>query len=618
MRIKSIITISLLLLVALQIYAQKEVIDIQRVEPPFWWVGMKNTELQVVVYGKDISTSSVSIQYDGVTINSIIKTENPNYQFLYLTVSPAAKAGIVPITFQSGKKKRVINYELKSRVRDGASVKGFDPSDVIYLIMPDRFANGDDANDWLPGMLEKVDRVNPTGRHGGDLKGIENNLNYIKDLGVTTLWLNPVQENNQPKESYHGYAITDFYKIDPRFGSNEYYNNLVKKCHDMGMKVVMDMVFNHCGSEHWFIKDLPTKNWIHQFPEYTNSNYRLATTIDPYASKFDVDKMQQGWFDRHMPDLNQHNQLLATYLIQNSIWWVENSQLDGIRMDTHPYPYKDFMAAWCKAVMTEYPNFNIVGEVWEEHVLLTSYFQNTLNNPDGYQGNLPSVTDFPVMSALNRAFNEKDGWEEGLTRIYYALIQDFNYINANNNVTFLDNHDLTRYATSVGGDLQKQKLGFAALLTLRGIPQLFYGGELGFPGEGNNHGKLRLDMPGGWKGDTRSVFTTEGRTKEENELYTYLQTLLNWRKTKEVIHTGKLMHFIPENNMYVYFRYNETESVMVVLNNSTEEKTLTTKRFAERLAGFNSGKNVITNTPVTNLLQLTIPAKSATIIELKK
>jgi glycosidase len=617
MRITNILTISLLL-VAQQIYAQKDVIDIQRVEPPFWWVGMKNTELQLLVYGKDIAAASASVQYEGVSINSVVKTENPNYQFLYVTISPEAKAGMVPINFQSGKKKRVINYELKSRAREGSAVKGFDPSDVMYLIMPDRFANGDDTNDWLPGMLEKVDRANPTGRHGGDLKGIENNLNYIKALGVTALWLNPVQENNQPKESYHGYAITDFYKIDPRFGSNEYYNNLVKKCHDMGMKVVMDMVFNHCGNEHWFIKDLPTKNWIHQFPEFTNSNYRLATTIDPYASKFDVDKMQQGWFDKHMPDLNQHNPQLATYLIQNSIWWVEHSQLDGIRMDTHPYPYKDFMAAWCKAVMTEYPNFNIVGEVWEEHVLLSSYFQNTLNNPDGYQGSLPSVTDFPLMAALNRAFNEKDGWEEGLTRIYYALIQDFAYTNANNNVTFLDNHDLTRYATSVGGDIQKQKLGFAALLTLRGIPQLFYGGELGFFGEGSNHGKLRLDMPGGWKGDTQNVFTPQGRTTEQNELYNYLSQLLNWRKTKEVIHTGKLMHFIPENNMYVYFRYNENESVMVVLNNSNEDKTLNTKRFTERLSGFNSGKDVLTNATITNLQQLTIPAKAATIIELKK
>jgi neopullulanase len=618
MKIKFILIVSLLIILAQQIYAQKEAIDIQRVEPPFWWVGMKNTELQVLVYGKDISSASVTLQYDGVSISSIVKTENPNYQFLYLNVLPTAEAGVIPITFQSGKKKRVINYELKSRIRESSNVKGFDASDVIYLIMPDRFANGDESNDWLPGMLEKVDRANPTGRHGGDLKGIENNLSYIKELGVTALWLNPVQENNQPKESYHGYAITDFYKIDPRFGSNEYYNNLVKKCHDMGIKVVMDMVFNHCGNEHWFIKDLPTKNWIHQFPEYTNSNYRLATTIDPYASKYDVDKMQQGWFDRHMPDLNQHNPQLATYLIQNSIWWVEHAQLDGIRMDTHPYPYKDFMAAWCKAVMTEYPNFNIVGEVWEEHVLLSSYFQNTLNNPDGYQGNLPSVTDFSLMAALNRAFNEKDGWEEGLTRIYYSLIQDFNYTYANNNVTFLDNHDLTRYATSVGGDLQKQKLGFAALLTLRGIPQLFYGGELGFFGEGNNHGKLRLDMPGGWKGDARNVFTAEGRTKDENELYSYLQTLLNWRKSKEVIHTGKLMHFIPENNMYVYFRYNENESVMVVLNNSEEEKTLNSKRFTERMLGFSSGKNVITNANITNLQQLTIPAKAATIIELKK
>jgi glycosidase len=384
------------------------------------------------------------------------------------------------------------------------------------------------------------------------------------------------------------------------------------------MKVVMDMVFNHSGSENWFIKDLPAKDWIHQFPEFTNSNYRLSTTIDPYASKFDVDKMQQGWFDKHMPDLNQHNSLLATYLIQNSIWWVEYSQLDGIRMDTHPYPYKDFMSRWCKEVMTEYPNLNIVGEVWEDRVLLTSYFQTDSKNPDGYQGYLPSVTDFPLMSALNRAFNEIDGWDEGLAKIYYALIQDFGYTNAGNNLTFLDNHDLTRFATSVKGDINKQKMGFATLLTLRGIPQLFYGGEIGMLGDGGNHGTLRADMPGGWKGDTLNVFTASGRTSDQNEIFNYLKTLLNWRKNKSVIHNGKLMHYIPENGMYVYFRYNEAESVMVILNNSNEAKTLDTKRFNERLAGFSKGKNIVTNESVTNLQSLSLPAKSATILELQK
>jgi neopullulanase len=618
MTLKSIFVTSLFIVSSLILLAQKKQIDIQRVEPDFWWVGMKNPELQILIYGKDIANTTVTLQYEGVALTRVEKTENPNYQFLYLTISPTAQPGMVPITFQSGNKKRVIDYELKKRTRPGSEVKGFTPADAIYLIMPDRFANGDERNDWLPGMLEKSNRNEPFGRHGGDLKGIENNIAYLKDLGITAVWLNPVQENNQPHSSYHGYAITDFYKIDPRLGTNESYNQLVQKFHANGIKVIMDMVFNHCGSEHWFIKDLPAKDWVHQFPEFTNSNYRLSTTVDPYASKYDVDKMQQGWFDKHMPDLNQHNQHLAAYLIQNSIWWIEYSQLDGIRMDTHPYPYKDFMADWVNAVLAEYPNFNIVGEVWEEHVLLTAYFQSESKNRDGYLGNLPSVTDFALMAALNKAFNEKDGWEEGLARIYYALIQDFVYTNANNNVTFLDNHDMSRFATTTGGDINKQKMGFAALLTLRGTPQLFYGAEIGMPGDGSNHGTLRADMPGGWKGDARNALTADGRTAEQNELYQYLRTLLHWRKTKSAIHTGKLMHFVPENGIYVYFRYTETESVMVILNNNPEEKTLETNRFNERLSGFNEGKNVVTNERVVNLRQLTLPPKSATIIELQQ
>lgn len=608
----------ILLLVVTSAHAQKQQIDIQRVEPSFWWVGMKNPELQVLVYGTGISAATATLMYEGVEISRTEKPENPNYQFLFLTIKPSAKPGIIPITFTMGRKKRVIHYALKQREKDAAEYKGFTSADVIYLIMPDRFANGDETNDSVEGMLEKANRAELYGRHGGDLKGIENNLDYLKDFGVTALWLNPVLENNQARSSYHGYAISDFYKVDPRLGTNESFKALTKKTHDKGMKMIMDMVLNHSGSGAWFVKDLPEKDWIHQFAEYTNSNYRLSTTIDPYASKADVDKMQQGWFDRHMPDLNQHNKLLATYLIQNSIWWVEYAQLDGIRMDTHPYPYKDFMAAWCKAVMTEYPNFNIVGEVWEERVLLTSYFQRNAKNADGYQGNLPSVTDFPLKSALNSAFNEQDGWDNGLAKIYYALIQDFGYTEANNNVIFLDNHDITRFATSVGGDIDKQKMGFAALLTLRGIPQLFYGGEIGMPGDGGNHGKLRADMPGGWKGDTRSVFTEAGRTKDENELFNYAKEILNWRKSKSVIHTGKLMHFIPENGIYVYFRYTDSESVMVILNNNNEEKTLTTTRFNERLQGFNSAENIVTKQSVSNLQQVVLPAKSATILELKK
>lgn len=605
------------MLLSAQGIAQKQVIDIQRVEPSFWWVGMNNPELQVLIYGKSIAATSATLQYEGVKIARTEKTENPNYLFLYLEISPSAKAGIIPITFQAGKKKRVVNYELKKRLKPADEFIGFNASDVIYLIMPDRFANGDETNDWS-GMVEKPNRQEPFGRHGGDLKGIEDHLDYIQDLGATALWLNPVQENNQPVASYHGYAITDFYKVDPRIGTNESYVNLVKKCHDKGMKVVMDMVFNHAGSENWFVKDLPSKDWIHQFQEYTSSNYRLAASIDPYASKYDTDKLLQGWFDRTMPDLNQHNPHLATYLIQNSIWWVEYAQLDGIRMDTHPYPYKDFMAKWCQVMKEEYPNLNIVGEVWESPVLLTSYFQANSKNRDGYVGNLPSVTDFPLCFAFGKAFNEKDGWEEGLAKIYYALLQDVAYSNSFNNVIFLDNHDLSRFATVVKGDINKQKMGFAALLTLRGIPQIFYGMELGMPGDASNHGTLRADMPGGWKTDTANSFTEAGQTPEQNEIFNYLSTLLNWRKKTPVVHTGKFMHFIPENGIYVYFRYNNSESVMVILNNNEEPKTLDTKRFQERLIGFSSGKNVVSNESITNLQNISLPAKSATIIELQK
>lgn len=611
-------SVILLILSGSSAFAQKQQIDIQRIDPAFWWAGMKNPELQVLVYGANISEATVTMRYPGVEITRIEKTENPNYQFLFLNISAEAKPGVIPITFTSGKKKRILNYELKKREKSGSEYTGFNASDVIYLLMPDRFANGDETNDYVAGMLEKPNRAELFGRHGGDIKGVESKLDYLKDLGVTALWLNPVLENNQAHSTYHGYAISDFYKVDPRFGTNEDFRMLTKRTHEKGMKMIMDMVFNHAGSETWFVKDPPQKDWVHQFPEYTNSNYRLSISIDPYASKVDTDKMQQGWFDRHMPDLNQHNKLLATYLIQNSIWWIEYAQLDGIRMDTHPYPYKDFMSAWCKRVLDEYPNFNIVGEVWEERVLLTSYFQRNSKNSDGYQGNLPSITDFPLKSALNTAFNERDGWEEGLLRIYYVLIQDFAYTEPNNNVIFLDNHDITRFATSVGEDINKQKMGFAALLTLRGIPQLFYGGEIGMPGDGGNHGKLRADMPGGWKGDTRSVFTEAGRTASENQLFHYISTILNWRKSKSVIHNGKLMHFIPENGIYVYFRYTDTESVMVILNNNSEEKTLTTQRFNERLQGFNSAENIVTKQTVSNLQSIVLPGKSATILELKK
>lgn len=608
----------LFLLVLLALSSNGQKIDIERIEPPFWWTGMKNKELQILVYGKNISNTTPSLNYSGVRLQSTVRTENPNYLFITLSVAENSQAGIIPIVFTNGRSKTTINYELKQRKKAAEDFVGFNTSDMIYLIMPDRFANGDETNDSPKGMLQGTDRKNPFGRHGGDLKGIQDNLDYIEKIGATALWINPVQENNQSKESYHGYAITDFYKIDPRFGTNEQYVTLVDECHKRGIKMIMDMVFNHCGSEHWFIKDLPAHDWIHQFSEFTRSNYRLSTAIDPYASAYDVTKMQQGWFDHHMPDLNQHNPLLATYLIQNTIWWIEYAQLDGIRVDTHPYPYKDFMATWTKSVMTEYPNFNIVGEVWEERVLLESYWQKDSKNRDGYEGHLPSVTDFTISSALNTAFNENDGWDTGTMRIYYALIQDHAYTDPFNNVIFLDNHDVSRYATTTGGDVRKIKMGLAALATLRGIPQLFYGTEIAIPGDGGNHGLLRADMPGGWKGDSTNVFTKTRISNEQRDVLAYTEKLFQYRKKNPTLQSGKLMHYISENGMYVYFRYTDSTCVMIILNNNEETQTLNTKRFYERMQGYTKAVNIMNEKQITDLNNLEVNAKSATILELKK
>ena len=595
---------------------KKKQIDIKRIEPAFWWTGLQQKEIQLLVYGTELSGANVEIDYPGVTISRIEQVENPNYQFIYLKLDDNVNPGMVNINFKEGKLKKTIPFELKRRSK--TTYKGFNASDAIYLITLDRFANGNTANDSVKGLYQGVNRSKPFSRHGGDIQGIINQLDYIQNLGMTALWINPLTENNQPEFSYHGYAITDFYKVDARFGSNEDFKKLTDLCHQRNMKMIIDLVFNHCGNEHWFIKDLPEKNWIHQFDTFNQSNYRLATTADPHASQFDKEKMEKGWFDRHMPDLNQENPRLATYLIQNTIWWIEYLGLDGIRVDTHPYPEKNFMSRWTKTIMDQYPDFNIVGEVWEEHVLLTSYYQTNATNTDGYQGYLPSITDFPLCFAINTGLMQNDGWAEGMAKIYYALAQDFAYTQPNNNVIFLDNHDITRFATNMKGDIAKQKMGFALLATLRGIPQVYYGMELGMPGSGDNHGTLRADFPGGWKEDKRNAFTSTGRTQEENELVNYLSKVFTWRKNTKAIHEGRLMHFVPENGAYVYFRYTDAESIMVVTNNTTQEKTLALDRFKERISGYQLGKEVVSEKTFNLNQSITIPANTTYIIELKK
>jgi neopullulanase len=590
---------------------------IDRIEPPSWFTGMKETALQLMVYGREIGSFNVITDYPGVKVKTLVKTGNPNYLFINLDISSEAVPGNVTLDFTRGKLKLTYNYPLLAH--PSGQAKGFDASDVIYLLMPDRFSNGDPANDNVAGMLEQANRSNPNGRHGGDLKGISDHLDYIKNLGVTGIWLNPFLENNQQVYSYHGYSITDLYRVDPRYGSNEDFKNLVTKGHNMGLKLVMDMIFNHIGSGHWWMKDLPTDDWVHQFSNFTRTNYRASAYMDPYAAKSDADLMEKGWFDNTMPDLNQNNPLVETYLTQNSLWWIAYFGIDGIRMDTYPYPEKNMMSRWAKRITDEFPGFFIVGEVWYQQEALTAYWSLNKINNDGYQSNLPSVTDFPLSLATHRAFNEPDNWTDGLARFYLTLSQDFLYPDPFRNVIFLDNHDLTRFFTETGMRPDIYKMALSFILTTRGIPQFYYGTEIVMQGDkSQGDGFLRADFPGGWNGDNKNAFTGQNLTETEKDAYTFTKKLLNWRKGNEVIHSGKLKQFIPENNLYVYFRYNDKESVMVILNNSEKEtRTITRDRYFEAMDGFKSGKEIITGSEINDLTSFKIAPKTAMIIELR-
>jgi glycosidase len=485
--------------------------------------------------------------------------------------------------------------------------------------MPDRFANGDTANDNVEGMTEQLDRSNPGGKHGGDMKGITDHLDYLKELGVTGIWLNPFLENNQQRSSYHGYSTTDFYRSDPRYGTNDEFRQLVSKAHDKGMKVVMDMIFNHIGSGHWWMKDLPSRDWIHQFDTFTRTNYKASTYMDPYAAERDVRIMEQGWFDVSMPDLNQNNPLVETYLTQNSLWWIAYSDLDGIRMDTYPYPEPDMMSRWAKRVIDEFPGFFIVGEVWYDDPAHTSYWALNKKNSDGYRSNLPSLTDLPLCFATHTAFTGSANPTEGMSKLYNLLSQDFLYPEPFRNVIFLDNHDMTRFFTETGKSLDVYKMGLSFILTTRGIPQFYYGTEIVMEGDKKKgDGFLREDFPGGWEGDKKNAFTGVNLTEDEKEAFNFTKNLLNWRKNKDVIHTGKLKHYIPEDGLYVYFRYNEKESVMVILNNNdAKTRTVTKDKYAESLQGFSKGYEVITGKAIDDLTSLEIAPKTAMIIDLK-
>jgi glycosidase len=587
--------ISLLMVSFFSMNSFAEKLKIERVEPMFWWVDMKNPNLQLLIHGENISDYDVSINYPGVTIEGTIKTDKPNYLFVNLQIKKGTKAGSFEIVFsEDGKKKASYTYALKNRKENSASRKGYDASDVVYLIMPDRFANGDPSNDSVDGMEDKLDRENPDGRHGGDIQGIIDHLDYLQELGVTAIWNTPLMEDNEPKTSYHTYAISDYYKIDARYGSNEDYARLSAEAKKRGIKIIMDVVTNHCASAHWWMKDLPSSDWVHFFPEYTQSNHRKSTTNDPYVSKIDYEKNFNGWFARSMPDLNQKNDLLINYFIQNTIWWIEYADLGGIRVDTYPYNDKDAMAVYAGTIMEEYPNLNIVGETWLSTPAEIAYWQKDAVNHDGYNSNLPCVMDFSLFDAMTKAFNEEEEWNTGLIRLYNSLSFDYLYPHTDNLFIFAENHDTDHIMSVLGGDIKKYKNLMTFLLTTRGIPQLYVGTEILLEGKkSDGDGKMRVDFPGGWKGDNRNAFTAEGRTAKENEAFNYLKKLLNWRKENSVIHTGNLMHYVPENDIYVYFRSNSEKTVMVVINQNKKAQDLNLKRFAESLGAFISGKDVI-------------------------
>ena len=614
---KKTISLSLLLIFSM-VFSQ-----IQKVEPAFWWKGMKNPELQILLYGKNIANSQIELS-DNIQIKNVQKVENPNYVFITINTNEINSERFKINQKIKNKVVASYNYELKTRKLNSANRESYTSKDVMYLIMPDRFANGDESNDSVPQLTEKANRNDRNGRHGGDLKGIINNLDYLHNLGATTLWLTPVCEDNEPRTTYHGYAQTDLYKIDARYGTNEDYQKLSQELKKRKMKLVMDYVTNHWGSKNWIIKDLPSKDWIHYWEGQENgfqrSNYRMTTQFDTNASKVDAADCMDGWFDTTMPDMNQSNPMVVNYMAQNAIWWIEYAGLDGFRVDTYSYNDKKGIADWTKKITDEYPKFNIVGEVWMHDQAQMSYWQkdSKIAAIEGYNSYLPSVMDFTLHDALGQVFREDSGWDSGMQRVYDNFANDFLYPDINNILVFAENHDTNRF-NQIYPKIEDYKLAMSLILTVRGIPQLYYGSEIGMAGDKNNggDGEIRKDFPGGWAGDANNAFTKSGRTASQNEYFDYTKKLLNWRKTNEAVHSGKTLHYIPNNNVYVYFRYTDNKRVMVVINNNKETQNLDLKRFSEGLKNFTKGKDIISDKDFDLKTNLSVPPKSSLILELK-
>jgi glycosidase len=613
------------LLVSVLSFSQEAV----KAYPANWWVGMKNPNVQVMLHSPGIATRIPMIKMsaagipiaEGVTLKKINRVENPNYVFLDLVISPSAKPGMRKFGFPGGNGPLSIPFELKAR-RPGkgtAYAQGVRSQDFVYLLMPDRFSNGDPSNDRLPGYKDQsLNRDSMYDRHGGDMQGVIDHLGYLKDMGVTTVWMTPVLENDMPNRTEHGYAITDHYAVDRRHGGNETYKKLSDAIHRNGMKLIQDAVYNHCGLHHFFVQDPPMKDWLHQWPKFTQTSYKDQPLFDPHGSSADQKITSDGWFTRQMPDLNQGNPFVANFLIQNAIWSVEEFGVDGWRIDTYIYNDLPFMNRCNAALLAEYPKITMFGETWVHGVASQAYFaRNNFQVP--FKSNLIGVTDFQTnMYGINPALTQNFGWTEGVNRLYQTLSNDFVYQDPMNNVNFLDNHDMSRFLSQVNDDVDKLKVGIGWLLTTRGIPQLYYGTEVLLKGVSNPDGLVRGDFPGGWKDDKQDKFTEAGRTEKENEVFNWTRTIARYRKTSAALQTGKFTQYVPDNWVYTYFRSDKASTVMVVMNTSPDSRAVSPSRFEESTKGFSTARNISTGEKQALSGSWTIPGKSIWVMELGK
>ena len=593
--------------------------QIERIEPPFWWADMNNDSLQLLIYGK--SVADYSPKSNDLLITHVDAVENNNYLIVNLNLEGQSPGAFKIELEAKGKKTLSFDYELKKRIANSAQRKGYDSSDLLYLIMPDRFANGDPSNDTVKGFGEGTDREGPWSRHGGDLKGISDHLDYIESLGATGVWNTPICETNSPHKygSYHGYAQTNLYKIDPRLGTNEDYVALSKSLKKRNMKLVKDYVINHWSDNHWMMQDLPDANWANTWDSMTYAKHSKEIFSDPYGSEIDLKYVTEGWFDNHMMDLNITAPLFLKYLIQNAIWWVEYADLDGLRVDTYPYNDKDAITEWATAIYKEYPNFSIVAEAWLMSPVHLSYWQkdSPVAAMTGFNSQVNVVKDFALYAAMMNAFKPDHSWEEGVRGLHYALQFDFLYNDVNDLLTFAENHDTQRINTAYP-KFEDYKLVMTLLATLRGIPQLYYGSEIGMKGDkAKGDGDIRRDFPGGWEEDSQNAFLGEQRTERQQRYFDFSSKLFNWRKSAAVVHRGKMMHFIPEEDVYVYFRSLDTEKIMVVINANKEKQTLKMERFAEAVKEHTSGVDVLTNERYSLDSNLEVAPRTAYIINLK-